>query len=87
MFANYGINALKLLLVIGAIFWVRRLLLRAFRKPVEEVEGEEAVITGPQVSPEELRKREAASEVERAFQEQPEMVVALLRSWLTESQE
>ncbi len=87
MFQGYGINALKLLLVIGAFIWVRRLLQRAFRKPEEEVEEEGLVITGPQVTPEDLRNREVASEVERAFQEQPEMVVALLRSWLTESQE
>ncbi len=82
-----GIMALQVALLIVAFLLVRRYLLRAFRRLPEEVEEEEISIEAPQPTTEELRKREIVAEVERAFQEQPDAVAALLRSWLAESED
>jgi flagellar biosynthesis/type III secretory pathway M-ring protein FliF/YscJ len=41
----------------------------------------------PALSPDEQVRREVAAQVEQAAQEQPETVAALLRAWMSETEE
>ncbi len=74
--------AAKLGAIAAAFLLVRYFLVRATIPGA--VEEEEIRIELPTAGPEELRKREIASEVERVSQEQPEAVASLLRTWLSE---
>lgn len=78
-------DVLKIVAVIVLFFIVRFLALRATVR--REQAEEEISIDLPKASPEELRKREIATEVERVSQEQPEAVASLLRTWLNEPEE
>lgn len=75
----------KIALVLLGLWWVRRGLVKMMvpRGKVEEVLPVEV----PGASPEELRKRQLASDVERFSEQQPQAVAALLRSWMSESEE
>ncbi|MCH7910975.1 MAG: hypothetical protein IIB38_15340, partial [Candidatus Hydrogenedentes bacterium] len=64
-----------------ALLLIRFLMRRAMVMPAEE---EEELVELPEVSAAELRRQEIASEVERLSMEEPEMVAALLRSWIAE---
>ena len=64
-----------------ALLLIRFLMRRAMVMPVEE---EEELVELPEASAAELRRQEIASEVERLSAEEPEMVAALLRSWIAE---
>ena len=71
---------------IALLFFIVRFL--AIRATVHrEGKEEEVEIELPKASPEELRKREMAAEVERVSMEQPEAVASLLRTWLSETEE
>lgn len=78
---------LQPVLVVLGFLVVRWLFLRAVIRPEEVVEREIPVIEKPVPTVEELRRREIASEVERLAREEPETVAALLRSWLSETEE
>lgn len=79
-----AIIILKLLLVLLGILAV----LRFFRRALVTVEvPETAEAPRPTAPPEEVRKRQIASELERVSQDNPETVAALLRSWMTEAEE
>lgn len=72
-----------ILLVVG--FWmIRRLALRAIVPPQEELEeGGEEDLAQERVD----IQREIIDRIERAAREQPDMVAAVLRSWITETRE
>jgi flagellar M-ring protein FliF len=74
----------KWLVVLIGFLVVRWLLLRAIVKP--EVAGEvvEEVV---EIDEAEERRREVADAVQRAVQEQPEQVAAILRTWLSEDED
>jgi len=74
----------KIGLVLLALWWVRRALLRMI--PTRE-RVEEAVKEVPVPSAAELRRREIATEVERFTEQRPEEAAALLRAWMTQSEE
>lgn len=76
---------LKIVGVLLLFFLVRFLAIRATVR--KDRMDEDISIELPQASPEELRKREIATEVERVSQEQPEAVASLLRTWLSETEE
>ena len=60
---------------------IRFFMRRAMVMPAAE---EEELVELPEVSASELRRQEIASEVERLSAEEPEMVAALLRTWIAE---
>ncbi len=64
-----------------ALLLIRFLMRRAMVMPVDE---EEELVELPEASAAELRRQEIASEVERLSAEEPEMVAALLRTWIAE---
>lgn len=78
-------NGLKIALVIGIFLYLRHKLIQIIT-PEEEME-EEISIEAPGPTAEELRRKEIAQEVETFSQQQPEAVAALLRSWISESEE
>lgn len=79
---NIGRIIMALMVVVG-IFWVRRLL----RRSIEAVTPAEEFAEETHVSPEDLRRREVATQLQQASQEQPQTVAALLRTWMSESEE
>ena len=79
--AQCAIVVFKAVLIIGGFILVRHFLRRAMVLPPEE---EEEIIEIPEATMEDLRRQEVAAEVERMSQESPDVVAALLRSWLTE---
>ncbi|MBN2310059.1 MAG: flagellar M-ring protein FliF [Candidatus Hydrogenedentes bacterium] len=85
MVLKYGRRPLQVLLVLAGFLVARALLLRSLVSP--EAGPEEVGIELPAASPEEMRRREIANEVERLSQEEPDTVASLLRSWLSESEE
>lgn len=80
----YGMNAAALVLVIVGFFLIRRLLRRA---TLPQPEGEPQPSKEPAASPADRKQQQIAAEVEKASQENPEAVAALLRTWITESEE
>ncbi|HRI88563.1 MAG TPA: flagellar basal-body MS-ring/collar protein FliF [Candidatus Hydrogenedentes bacterium] len=76
---------IKAVAIILLFFVVRFLALRATVR--KERMDDDVAIDLPTASPEEMRKREMATEVERVSQEQPETVASLLRTWLNEPEE
>jgi len=66
---------------------VRRFLRRAIVRPEEEIEEEEEVKEIPEATREDLRRQEVAAAVRNLAMEEPEMVAALMRSWLAEEEE
>jgi flagellar M-ring protein FliF len=81
---QYATMAGKLGVILLGFLVVRGLLKRSM-VPVAAPVEESAPI--PTASPEEVRKRKVATEVERMSKESPESVAALLRSWLSEAEE
>ena len=80
------VNGILKVIAVALLFFIVRFL--AIRATVHKDRMDEAVeIDLPKASPEELRKREIATEVERVSQEQPEAVASLLRTWLSETEE
>ena len=67
--------------MVVALLLIRFFMRRAMVMPVAE---EEELVELPEVSASELRRQEIASEVERLSAEEPEMVAALLRTWIAE---
>jgi len=84
MMLQYIMNGVKVLLIVIGFFLVRRFMQRA---TMVEVEEEEIAAEMPHATPEDLRRRDVAVEVERLSAEEPETVAALLRSWITEKEE
>jgi flagellar M-ring protein FliF len=84
---DFGMNLLKFVLVLAGFWLVRRWLLRAIAATEPEEVEEEIIIEAPGPSPDELRKREVFAEVEKLSQMQPDAVAALLRAWISESEE
>ncbi len=70
-------------LLVGFLF-IRRLLGRAIAVP-EAAEEEAAVL--PEATREDLRRQEVAGEVTRLSEREPEVVAALLRTWIAEGHE
>ncbi len=64
-----------------ALLLIRFLMRRAMVMPGAD---EEELVELPEASVAELRRQEIASEVERLSAEEPEMVAALLRTWIAE---
>jgi len=64
-----------------ALLMIRFFMRRVMVMPAEE---EEELVEIPEVSAAELRRQEIATEVERLSAEEPEMVAALLRTWIAE---
>ncbi|MFP4172785.1 MAG: flagellar basal-body MS-ring/collar protein FliF [Candidatus Hydrogenedentota bacterium] len=85
MLLTYGMNVLTLVIIVIGFFVVRRLLRRA--SVSHEEESEQAAAEGPTLSTEEQRRRQMAADVEQASQQNPEAVAALLRTWISESEE
>jgi len=71
-------------LVIGFLF-IRRLLSRAIAIP--EVAEEEEASALPEATREDLRRQDVATEVGRLSEREPEVVAALLRTWIAEGHE
>ncbi len=71
----------RLGLVVLVFFAIRFLMRRALVLPSVE---EEEVMEMPELGPAERRRQEIAEEVERLSQQEPEMVAALLRTWMSE---
>jgi len=87
MVLQYGMNVVKLLLVIFGFFLVRSFLRRAIVSPVEQaIEERFAGLSKPAASPEDVRREEIAAEVVRLSEQEPQSVAALIRSWLAEEE-
>lgn len=85
-FGALQLDGILKIVAVALLFFVVRFL--ALRATVRRERAEESVeIELPKASPDELRKREIATEVERVSQEQPEAVASLLRTWLSETEE
>ncbi len=78
--------AVQIALIFVGFFVVRRLLSRVIQEP-EEIVEEEEIIEMPEATREELRRQDIEREIERLSQEQPDVVVALLRSWFAEDED
>lgn len=74
---------LQILAILAAFVVLRIFMRRALVLPTVE---EEEVVELPEASKAELRRQEIAAEVERLSNEQPEVVAALLRSWMAEEE-
>ena len=74
----------KIALVIVGLILIRSLLLRGIAAMNQE---EEVVLDIPTASPEEIRRHEIATEVERVAKDQPDQVASLLRTWMSESED
>lgn len=72
--------------VILALFLVSRALKKSIIHPSED-QVEETVKDIPEATMEDMRRQEVATEISRLSQEDPEAVAALLRSWMSESEE
>lgn len=71
-----------MMLIVGFI------LVRWFlRKVMVMPPSEEETVEIPLASPDDIRRQEIATEVDRLSREQPDVVAALLRSWLSEEEE
>lgn len=75
--------SLQILAIVAAFLVLRIFMRRALVLPTVE---EEEVVELPEASKAELRRQEIAAEVERLSTEQPEVVAALLRSWMAEDE-
>ncbi|NUM53927.1 MAG: flagellar M-ring protein FliF [Candidatus Hydrogenedentes bacterium] len=85
-FGAVQLDGILKIVAVALLFFVVRFL--ALRATVRKAQMDDSVeIELPKASPEELRKREIATEVERVSQEQPEAVASLLRTWLSETEE
>lgn len=67
------------LLILMTFFMIRVFTRRALVLPTVE---EEELVEIPAATAEDMRRKEIAAEVERLAQEEPEVVAALLRSWM-----
>ncbi len=76
---QFGEVAAKLALILVGFWVVRRLLNRAMVPGIEMPLAEV-----PEATPEDRRRQEIADEVERLSREQPDVVAALLRTWMSE---
>lgn len=76
----------SILLVVALILLVRWLALRAAVSR-DAVRENELVLEVAKPGPEEMRKRQIATEIERASTEQPDTVASLLRTWLSEAED
>ncbi len=85
MLVTYGMNILTVVIIVVGFLMVRRLLRQASAS--QEEEEEQAGVQGPAISTEEQRRRTMAAEVEQASQQNPEAIAALLRTWISESEE
>lgn len=79
-------SAVQILAIIVGFFMLRIFLRRAIQVPGEEVE-EEGPIELPEATREDMRRQEVAREVARLSVDEPEMVAALLRSWIVKEEE
>lgn len=84
---QWGKNGLEILAILGGFLLVRSFLRRAIVRPEEEIEEEEEVKEIPEATREDLRRQEVAAAVRNLAVEEPEMVAALMRSWLAEEEE
>jgi flagellar biosynthesis/type III secretory pathway M-ring protein FliF/YscJ len=82
---NNASNFLKVLLVAIGFLLARSFLRRATMVEVEEEEIEPVEL--PHASAEDMRRKDVAAEIDRLSTEQPEVVAALLRSWMAEDEE
>jgi flagellar biosynthesis/type III secretory pathway M-ring protein FliF/YscJ len=80
-YENRVVQLVLQVLAILAVFLVLRVVMR--RALVLPTVEEEEVVELPEASKAELRRQEIAAEVERLSNEQPEVVAALLRSWMS----
>ena len=78
-------SMVQILLIVSGFLLVRMFLRRAIESPLEEIE-EEAVGEIPEATREDMRRQDIASEVSRLAREEPEMVAAMLRSWMLEEE-
>lgn len=78
-------NLVKLILLIAMIFVLRHVLIRMFA--VRSGRDEDPSIELPKATPEELRRQEVLADVERVSRDEPQAVAALLRTWMSESEE
>jgi len=80
-----GIGVQLGVILLGLLI-VRRLLKRAILTPARKVETNVAAFERPTASAEDVRREEVSAEVARMSQDNPEAVVALLRSWMNEEE-
>jgi flagellar M-ring protein FliF len=87
MMIQYGMNVVKLVLILCGFLVVRSFLRRAVVGRVEEAAEERfAGLPRPAASPEDVRREEIASEVVRLSEQEPQSVAALIRTWLAEEE-
>jgi len=77
---------IQLAVIFVGLMIVRRLLRRAILTPVRTVDTSVAAFERPTASAEDVRREEVSAEVARMSQDNPEAVVALLRSWMNEEE-
>jgi len=87
MVIQYGVNVVKLVLILCGFLVVRSFLRRAIVRPVEEIAEERfGGLPRPAASPEDIRREEIAAEVVRLSEQEPQSVAALIRAWLAEEE-
>ena len=87
MVIQYGVNVVKLVLILCGFLVVRSFLRRAVVGRVEEIAEERfAGLPRPAASPEDVRREEIAAEVVRLSEQEPQSVAALIRAWLAEEE-
>jgi flagellar M-ring protein FliF len=79
-------NVLQGIFILMGFLLVRYFLNRAIVVQTDEVEEEE-VAEIPAATREDMRRQEVANEIAQLAQQEPEMVAALLRSWMSEEEE
>ena len=77
----------QIVLIILGFFLVRIFLTRAIEKPAPVVEEEEEVIEIPEATREDMRREEVSREIRELAAQQPEVVAALLRTWMSEEED
>jgi flagellar M-ring protein FliF len=84
--SEWAWNGVQIVAIIVGFFMLRVFLRRAVQTAGEEMEAEEPIEL-PEATREDLRRQEVSREVTRLSTDEPEMVAALLRSWIAEEED
>jgi flagellar M-ring protein FliF len=84
--SEWAWNGVQIVAIIAGFFMLRVFLRRAVQTAGEETEVEEPIEL-PEATREDLRRQEVSREVTRLSMDEPEMVAALLRSWIAEEED
>ncbi len=87
MAAQIGRPLMQLVAIGVALLFIRGILRRAIQPPEIEEEVPEKELEVPEPTQEDIRRQKISDEIERMAADNPEVLAALLRSWLHEEED